>query len=238
MRVAPLLEEDDFRILALVRPLPTTRKTPKLECRQVVAFEESDKVRRADDDGPAHELHEATLPVECVRLPDTEPDTNLLRFRREGETLTTRDRDGSNPWWPPSCESLIDRQILEAQARGAFDDLPFRGERIPLVDDSAAGDWAVAYRMLKGANFAPPWIETDKEVRDLLARRDAILGRAAGSLPIDRVRDERDLREVVSAANDAIFRLNHEAPTERQHRRPLDLEIEHVALARAHATEV
>lgn len=142
--------------------------------------------------------------------------------------------DSWNPWLPPSREKLIDRQIREAQEAGAFDDLPFQGERIPLDDDSAAGDWALAYRMLKGANFAPPWIETDKEVRELLARRDAILERAPRSSAIGRQRDEKDLRTIVAAANDAIFRLNHEAPTVRQHRRPLDLDRELAALARAH----
>ena len=107
----------------------------------------------------------------------------------------------------PARESLIDKQIREAQRAGAFDDLPHQGQRLPLVDDAAAGEWALAYRMLKNANFAPPWIEADKEVRALLARRDAIL------------------------------RVNHEAPTERQHRRPLDLEAELATLDRAHAGE-
>lgn len=143
----------------------------------------------------------------------------------------------SNPWSSPSREKLIDRQIREAQEAGAFDDLPFQGERIPLVDDSVAGDWAIAYRMLKGANFAPPWIETDKEVRELLARRDAVIERAPRSSPIGLRRDETDLRAIVAAANDAIFRLNHEAPTARQQRRLLDLDRELEALARAHEGE-
>jgi hypothetical protein len=148
--------------------------------------------------------------------------------------VTKPERDLRNPF-QPARESLIDRQIREAHEAGAFDDLPHQGERLPLVDDSAAGDWALAYRMLKGASFAPPWIETDKEVRALLAKRDAILERAPRSSAIGRRRDEQELRRVVGAANDAIFRLNHEAPTLRQHRRPLDLEAELAALAAAHA---
>jgi len=138
-----------------------------------------------------------------------------------------------NPFAPPR-EKLIDRQIREAMDEGKFDDLPHQGERLPLVDDSAAGDWALAYRMLKGASFAPPWIETDKEVRALLARRDAILARAHRSSKVGRRRDEAELRDVVKAANAAIFRLNHEAPTASQHRRLLDLEAELSALAAAH----
>jgi len=142
-----------------------------------------------------------------------------------------------NPWRPPSREKLIDRQIREAQEAGAFDDLPFQGEPLPLVDDSAAGDWALAYRMLKGSNFAPPWIETDKEIRALLAERDAILERAGRASVIARSRDRNDLRRIVEDANRAITRLNHEAPTYRQHRRLLDVEAELEALARAHDTE-
>ena len=142
-----------------------------------------------------------------------------------------------NPWRPPSREKLIDRQIREAQEAGAFDNLPFQGEPLPLVDDSAAGDWALAYRMLKSSNFAPPWIETDKEIRALLAERDTILARApraSRSSAIGRRRDREELRRVVDAANRAITRLNNEAPTDRQHRRSLDLEKELAALAKAH----
>jgi hypothetical protein len=139
-----------------------------------------------------------------------------------------------NPWQPPTRESLIDRQIREAREAGAFDDLPFRGERIPLEDDSAAGDWALAHHILKNAHMVPPWIATDQEVRDLLARRDAILARAPHSSALGRERDRRELRTVVEAANRAIAILNNEAPTDRQHRRRLDPDAELAALARAH----
>jgi DnaJ homologue, subfamily C, member 28, conserved domain len=147
--------------------------------------------------------------------------------------VTDRNPRPSNPY-QPSREKLIDRQVREAMDEGKFDNLPHQGEPLPLVDDSAAGEWALAYRMLKGASFAPPWIETDKEVRALLARRDAILERAPRSSDIGRRRDEQELREVVTAANAAIFRLNHEAPTLSQHRAPLDLDAELAALAAAH----
>jgi hypothetical protein len=141
-------------------------------------------------------------------------------------------RPPQNPF-APSREPLIDRLIREARERGAFDDLPFQGERLPLVDDSAAGEWALAYRMLKGANFAPPWIETDKEIRTLLAKRAAILERAPRTTPISQARDRAELQRVVEAANRAITRLNHEAPTIEQHRRLLDPAAELEALERA-----
>jgi hypothetical protein len=154
--------------------------------------------------------------------------------RYDAPAMTEKRRDPANPY-RPARESLLDRQIRDAQEAGAFDDLPYQGERLPLEDDSAAGDWALAYRMLRNARFAPPWIETDKEVRGLLEERDAVLARAPRSRAIGRERDRAELTRIVTATNAAIFRLNHEAPTDRQHRRLLDLERELEALARAHA---
>ncbi len=151
--------------------------------------------------------------------------------------MPDKSSDTSHSLTPPSREQLIERQIREAKDAGAFDDLPFQGERIPLDDNSAAGEWAMAYRMLRNARFAPPWIETDKEVREILARRDAILERAGGSTAMGRRRDRAELQRVVEAANRAITRLNSVAPTERQHRRLLDLGRELEALARAHSGE-
>ena len=150
--------------------------------------------------------------------------------------MTDKRRDLGNPY-RPLRESLLDRQIRDAQEAGAFDDLPYQGERLPLEDDSAAGDWALAYRMLRNAKFAPPWIETDKEVRGRVAERDAVLARAPRSSAIGRERDRAELTRIVNAANAAIFRLNHEAPTARQQRRLLDIEPELEALERAHAGE-
>jgi hypothetical protein len=120
-------------------------------------------------------------------------------------------------------ETLIDRQIREAIEDGRFDDLPFRGERIPLEDETFAGDWALAFHMLRNANVAPPWIEADKDVRALLERRESILARATGASPMARTRYRRDLEQCVVAINAAIARVNAEAPTDRQHRRPLRL---------------
>jgi hypothetical protein len=127
----------------------------------------------------------------------------------------------------PARESLIDRQIREATAEGKFDSLPYQGQLLPAEDDALAGDWALAFHILKNAGIAPPWIETDKEARRLLARRDAIVARvAAAQTPpssLARQRDREALTALVSEVNRVIARLNAEAPTDRQHRRPLSL---------------
>jgi DnaJ homolog subfamily C member 28 len=134
------------------------------------------------------------------------------------------DQDG-NRQLAPTWESLVDRQIRQAMDEGKFDDLPYQGRPIPMDDDTLAGEWAMAYRMLRNAGAAPPWIEADKEVRGLLERREAILARARSASPAGR-RYRVELERLVIEINTAIARLNAEAPTDRQHRRPLDLDEE------------
>jgi hypothetical protein len=109
---------------------------------------------------------------------------------------------------------------------GAFDELPYSGERLPIEDDSAAGERALGFRVLRNAGVAPPWIEADKEVRALLSDRDAILARAAGAGSLARPRLRRELEGIVRQINRAIERLNAEAPTDRQHRRLLEIRDE------------
>jgi hypothetical protein len=136
-----------------------------------------------------------------------------------------RNSDGSRQVGP-SWESLVERQIREAMEEGAFEDLPFQGQPLPIEDDSAAGEWAMAHRILRNADAAPPWIEADKEVRRLLARRDELLARPRRTTEAGQARERAELTALVASINDAIARVNAEAPTDRQHRRPLDLESE------------
>lgn len=126
----------------------------------------------------------------------------------------------------PDWETLIDRQIREALQEGKFDNLPHQGEPLPNDENPFAGEWGLAFHMLKNAGVAPPWIEADKEVRELFGRRDAILARAAaGPAPsaFARRRDRAALEELVARINASIARVNAEAPTDRQHRRSLAL---------------
>lgn len=80
----------------------------------------------------------------------------------------------------------------------------------------------LAYKMLKDAGAAPPWIEADKEARARMAGIDAFIERAAATTPGRRARLATELATLVREANAAIARVNSEAPTDRQHRRPLD----------------
>jgi hypothetical protein len=125
----------------------------------------------------------------------------------------------------PDWETLIERQITEAIASGEFDDLPHQGEPLPNDDNPYAGDRGPAFKILKNAGVAPPWIEADKEARQLLARRDAIHARAGqGLIRSPFARREREVLEaLVKQINAAIARVNADAPTIAQHRRPLTL---------------
>jgi hypothetical protein len=128
-----------------------------------------------------------------------------------------------------SRETLLDRQIREAVEAGQFDNLPHHGKPLPNDENPYASDWGLAFHVLKNAGFAPPWIEADKEVRALLDRRDAILTRAAADpapSAIAQRHDRQVLERLVIEVNASIARVNAEAPTTRQHRRPLVLEDE------------
>lgn len=129
----------------------------------------------------------------------------------------------------PDWETLIERQIREAMEEGKFDNLPHQGEPLPNDDNPYAGEWGLAYHVLKNSGVAPPWIESDKEVRKLLEQREAILARAAsGPAPTAsaRKRDRAALEDLAIRINAAIARVNAEAPTDRQHRRPLSVAAE------------
>lgn len=125
-----------------------------------------------------------------------------------------------------SGETLLDRQIREAVQEGRFDNLPHQGKPLPNDENPYAAEWGLAFHVLRNAGFAPPWIEADKEVRALLARRDAILARAStGRAPSESAqrRDRLALEKLVTEVNASIARLNAVAPTTRQHRQPLAL---------------
>ena len=71
--------------------------------------------------------------------------------RRPPNRIDERGRRQVAPTW----ESLVDRQIREAMEEGKFDDLPYQGSRLPVEDESAAGEWAMAFRILRNAGVAP-----------------------------------------------------------------------------------
>ena len=65
-------------------------------------------------------------------------------------------------------QKIIEKRILEAQKKGAFDDLPGSGEPISIEDDShIPEDLRLAYKILKNANCVPPEIQLRKDIRKM-----------------------------------------------------------------------
>lgn len=150
-----------------------------------------------------------------------------LRYARD--VVWQRDPERPDPAEPSRekvRETLVERQIREAMEDGRFDGLPHQGRRLPLEDDSMAGEWAMAHRLLKNADVAPPWIEADKVARALLDERDRLVERAPRLSPLARSRARADFARLIDDANRAIGRVNIEAPTDRQQRRLLDPDVE------------
>src|SRR5689334_10731044 len=115
-----------------------------------------------------------------------------------------KDADGKDQVGP-TWESLIDRQIREAMEEGQFDNLPHQGAPLPIDDNPYAGEWALAFHMLKNAGVAPPWVEAGKELSELLKKRDELFARAS---PDRRRRDHAALEELVVQINMAAARMN------------------------------
>jgi len=146
--------------------------------------------------------------------------------------LVHRDADGrertASDW-----ESLTERLIREAQQAGRFDDLPGRGRPLRLPPDEHAGEMAMAFSLLRDAGAAPPWIETDKQVRALRARLEALIDSGRGASPRAAARLSRRLEALADEHDDAVRRLESLAPTPRQQRRRIDREAYRARLAAA-----
>lgn len=148
----------------------------------------------------------------------------MQRLRQPADRpLIRRDAEGGERT-APNWETLTERLIREAQAEGHFDDLPGHGRPLELEDDVLAGEMAMAHHILRNAGAAPPWIETDKQVRVLLERIEVLIARARHAPAGAGARLERELDSLAAAHDEAVVRLDGLAPTPRQQRPRLDRE--------------
>ena len=97
-------------------------------------------------------------------------------------------------------ESFVERRIREAQAAGAFDNLPGRGQPIPGIDEPLDENWWVKQKLRdEGVNVLPPVLEarldSERTLESLAAfRSEAEVRRMLAEL------NERLLNAVKSAA--------------------------------------
>jgi hypothetical protein len=93
------------------------------------------------------------------------------------------------------AESFVERQIREAEARGAFDDLPGKGKPIPGIDRQRRdGEWLAAYaerEQLPVSAMLPVSLALAKEVEDLPGT-------------VGRQRQEHRVRAIVVDLNERI----------------------------------
>ena len=65
-------------------------------------------------------------------------------------------------------DALVEKHISEAQARGAFDNLPGAGAPLQLDDDAMVPEeLRAAYRILKNAGYVPPEVEALRDFREI-----------------------------------------------------------------------
>jgi hypothetical protein len=143
-----------------------------------------------------------------------------------------RDGDGEKTV-APTWESLADRLIREAQERGEWDTGSWAGRRLPAQDGAYESELAAGNAVLRNAGVAPPWIETDKEARRLLAERDRLQDVAARTSAAGAASLRRRFVAVVDQLDAILLRLESEAPTPAQQRPRIDRAAELEAFERA-----
>jgi DnaJ family protein C protein 28 len=74
-------------------------------------------------------------------------------------------------------QDYVEELIQEAQERGEFSNLPGAGKPLQLEDETAAGDKALGYHMLKSSGFVPTEVELANEIRKEQERAEARLKR-------------------------------------------------------------
>jgi DnaJ family protein C protein 28 len=134
----------------------------------------------------------------------------------------------------------IEDHVRKAIEEGKFDDLPGKGKPIRWDDNPfVEADWQLAFRMLRNAGFALPWMDARKEIESQLEAARAALKRAwdwkqtamTAGQPPDFVEDEWQraldaFREQIAEINHHIFDYNLEVPLPRFQRQPADADAE------------
>lgn len=116
-----------------------------------------------------------------------------------------------------SFQSVIDQHMREAEAAGAFRDLPGMGKPLKLDDDAhVPEEMRLGHRLLKGAGYAPPWIELQRSIReeqgDLAAWLAAANRRWPGLGEGQRAALRAEYEQKIAALNKQITTYNLTAP--------------------------
>ncbi|MCU0491511.1 MAG: DUF1992 domain-containing protein [Chloroflexaceae bacterium] len=105
-------------------------------------------------------------------------------------------------------ERLIDKQLADAMERGLFDNLEGTGKPLEFADESSVPEEErVAYRMLKNAGFAPPWVEIRQQITEEEQKLQHWLERANRRWPNCNNEERQKLRDDYQTALKHLNRL-------------------------------
>ncbi|MCA1646347.1 MAG: DUF1992 domain-containing protein [Chloroflexi bacterium] len=94
-------------------------------------------------------------------------------------------------------ESVIEKQIREAQERGEFDNLTGQGQ--PLPAEPWDEEWGLAHHLLRQAGETPTWISIARDIEAAQAKLHGLLCQAPTVPAAERARArERYLREAAA----------------------------------------
>ncbi len=146
----------------------------------------------------------------------------------ESDSDPTRS-EPAQPLTHRSFQSIVDQRIAAAEAAGLFADLPGAGKPLKLDDDALVPEEdRAAFRLLRNAGFAPPWIELQKQILADQARLKAWCERIQqrwtllGQSERDRLR--ADYRQQLQELNTLIMHYNLIVPRAAGQLAPLHIE--------------
>jgi hypothetical protein len=120
-----------------------------------------------------------------------------------------------------SFETWIDKQIREAQERGAFDNLPGAGKPIPNLDDDEMW-WAKQLMRRENLSYLPPTLALRKEAEQVLAAVPKAPSEAAVRTMITKLNEKirAAIRTPPAGPPLNLLPLDVEAAVESWRRRP------------------
>lgn len=93
-------------------------------------------------------------------------------------------------------QKIAEQRIKEAMEEGLFNDLPGRGEKLRLDDDShLPEDLKMAYKILKNANCTPPELALKKDIKQI---EDML----------ETISDEKEKYKQLKRLNFLVMKLN------------------------------
>jgi hypothetical protein len=115
-------------------------------------------------------------------------------------------------------ESYVERRIREAQAAGAFDNLPGAGQPIPGIDDPPDENWWIKQKLREeGVNLLPPVLEARLDRERTLDGLSRVPTESAARRTLHDLNEriQRALRSGAAGPSDGVSLVDVEAELQR-----------------------